>query len=108
MITTRYFSISNPTLRDNLITQTNNSLEIEKYVRQEDKVLLFDSDLVTYFFLCDLNPPLERKYGVVYYGLVSNDIYAENIKLADYILLWNESRVKFFSEITIYYDKKDL
>jgi hypothetical protein len=99
ILTIRNFSVSNGIFKENITEQTRNSIQIRNYVGKNDKVLLFNFDLASYYFLCNLNPPLEKKYGIIFFGLVSPDKYLENIIHTDYVLIRNESLPGFYTEL---------
>jgi hypothetical protein len=99
ILTLRNFSGSNGIIRENYTEQVKNSIKIRNYVGGTDKVLLFNFDLVSYYFLCNLSPPLEKKYGIIFFGNVSPDSYLENIKQTDFVLIRYESLTKFYNEL---------
>jgi hypothetical protein len=99
ILTLKIFSGSNGIIKENYTEQIKNSIQIRNYVGENDKVLLFNFDLTSYYFLCNLSPPLEKKYGIIFFGLVSPDKYLENIIHTDYVLIRNESLPGFYTEL---------
>jgi hypothetical protein len=99
ILTLKFFSGSNGIFKENMTEQTKNSIQIRNYVGKNDKVLLFNYDLVNYYFLCNLNPPLEKKFGIIYFGIVSPDRYLENINQTNFVLIWDESLAEFYNEL---------
>ena len=97
--TTIIFSGLNSKLGKDFTEMTQNAIQINKYVGQNDKVLLSDFDLAPYYFLGNLNPPLEKEFGIVSSDIVSKDKYLENMEQTDFILIWKNSLSRFYTEI---------
>jgi hypothetical protein len=96
--TTLSFSGSHSVVKENFNTQSINALKIKKYLGHNDKVLLSDFDLAPYYFLSDMNPPLEKKYGIVSSEIVSRDKYLENVERTDFVLVWKKSLKNFLNQ----------
>jgi hypothetical protein len=99
ILTLRNFSVSGSIIKESYDVQEKNSIQISKYVGEYDKVLLFDFDQAPYYFLSNMNPPLEKKYGIIFSGNVSLDSYLENISQTDFVLICDESLTKFYNEL---------
>jgi hypothetical protein len=99
ILTLRSFSGSYSIIKENYVEQAKNSIQISNYVGQYDKVLLFDFDQAPYYFLCNINPPLEKKYGIIFIGNVSPESYLENINQTDFVLIRDESLSEFYNEL---------
>ena len=97
--TTINFSGSHTILREDFTERTKNAVRISNYVGQNDRVFLSDFDLAPYYFLCNLNPPLEKKYGIVSSNIISKNECFENVGQTDFVLIWKDSLGRFYNEM---------
>jgi len=92
-------SESHKSLREDFVQLTKNAVQININIGQKDRVFLSDFDLAPYYFLCNLNPPLEKKYGVVSSDIISTDECIENVEQSDFVLIWKDSLSRFYNEL---------
>jgi hypothetical protein len=105
ILTLRNFSGSYSIIKESYVEQEKNSVQINKYVGVYDKVLLFDFNQAPYYFLSNINPPLEKKYGIIFSGNVSHDSYLENLNHTNFVLIPDESLKEFYRSMKLIGDK---